>query len=205
MEANIDDTTPEVLAYTIQKLLSSGALDAWTTPIGMKKGRPAHTLYCLCRTNMDHPHHSPLFVTTINENQQGEKHKSPPSSKLQQLVENKLLEIIFRETTTLGIRIHRNIERAALVRSFHKTYIVVSNTTHVNGFDEDVRKYEINVKVGYLRNDIITMKPEFEDCRKVAEETGLSLRYISDMAYSTAKLELEQVNSDTTAVNVRGL
>ena len=49
------------------------------------------------------------------------------------------------------------------------------------------------------------MKPEFEDCRKVAEETGLSLRYISDMAYSTAKLELEQVNSDTTAVNVRGL
>jgi len=48
IETNVDDVTPEVLAYTIERLLEAGAHDAWITPIVMKKGRPGHTIHALC-------------------------------------------------------------------------------------------------------------------------------------------------------------
>jgi pyridinium-3,5-bisthiocarboxylic acid mononucleotide nickel chelatase len=47
LAANVDDVTPEVLAHTVNALLSAGAHDAWVTPIVMKKGRPAHTVHAL--------------------------------------------------------------------------------------------------------------------------------------------------------------
>ena len=48
LEANVDDVTGEVLAHAVSVLLAMGAHDAWTTPIVMKKGRPAHTVSALC-------------------------------------------------------------------------------------------------------------------------------------------------------------
>lgn len=48
VEANVDDTTGEVLAHTVDALLQAGAHDAWITPIVMKKGRPAYTVHVLC-------------------------------------------------------------------------------------------------------------------------------------------------------------
>ncbi|MEK9839205.1 MAG: nickel pincer cofactor biosynthesis protein LarC [Ilumatobacter sp.] len=48
VETNVDDVTPEVLAYTVERLLEAGAHDAWITPIVMKKGRPGHTVHALC-------------------------------------------------------------------------------------------------------------------------------------------------------------
>jgi uncharacterized protein (TIGR00299 family) protein len=47
VEANVDDLTGEVAAHAIEVLLASGAVDAWATPITMKKGRPALTLAAL--------------------------------------------------------------------------------------------------------------------------------------------------------------
>ncbi|HWR31287.1 MAG TPA: LarC family nickel insertion protein, partial [Negativicutes bacterium] len=47
LEANVDDSTPEVIAYVIDKLMAAGALDAWITPIIMKKGRPAFLISAL--------------------------------------------------------------------------------------------------------------------------------------------------------------
>ena len=47
LSTNLDDVTGEVLGHAIGQLVDAGALDAWATPIVMKKGRPAHTLSVL--------------------------------------------------------------------------------------------------------------------------------------------------------------
>ena len=47
LAANVDDSTPEVISYVIDKLMAAGAVDAWITPIIMKKGRPAFLLSAL--------------------------------------------------------------------------------------------------------------------------------------------------------------
>ena len=45
---NIDDMTPEALSFAAARLLEAGALDVYTTPGTMKKGRPGHVLTVLC-------------------------------------------------------------------------------------------------------------------------------------------------------------
>ena len=45
---NIDDMTPEALAFACARLLEQGALDVYTTPGTMKKGRAGHELTVLC-------------------------------------------------------------------------------------------------------------------------------------------------------------
>ena len=47
LEANVDDATGELAASWISALLAQGALDAWATPIAMKKGRPGLTVSVL--------------------------------------------------------------------------------------------------------------------------------------------------------------
>ncbi len=47
LEANVDDASGELLGAAIEKLLASGALDAWLEPIVMKKGRGAYKVCVL--------------------------------------------------------------------------------------------------------------------------------------------------------------
>jgi hypothetical protein len=44
LEANIDDSTPQMLGYAMERLLEAGALDVTFAPIFMKKNRPATLL-----------------------------------------------------------------------------------------------------------------------------------------------------------------
>jgi len=53
LQTNLDHVSGEDLGSDLlQDLLNQGALDAWTTPILMKKGRPAHKLEVLCRSTL---------------------------------------------------------------------------------------------------------------------------------------------------------
>ena len=48
LEANVDDLEPELVPDAIDALLAAGALDAWSAPIVMKRGRPAVGISALC-------------------------------------------------------------------------------------------------------------------------------------------------------------
>ena len=50
LEANLDDLSPQVLAYAAEKLLTEGALDVFSIPVQMKKGRAGSLLTVLCKT-----------------------------------------------------------------------------------------------------------------------------------------------------------
>lgn len=51
LETNLDDVTGEVLGYTKRQLMAEGALDVFTTPIQMKKDRPAVMLSVISGLN----------------------------------------------------------------------------------------------------------------------------------------------------------
>lgn len=48
LEANLDDATGEQIGYAVERLFAAGALDAFTVPVQMKKGRPGVLLSVLC-------------------------------------------------------------------------------------------------------------------------------------------------------------
>ncbi len=137
LETNIDDMTGEALAYVQERLMESGALDAWLTPIHMKKGRPAVLLSVLCR----------------------------PAD------ESDLANLVFRESTTLGVR-RRRAER----------YVADRETIIVS-----VRDSEVRVKVKRMDGEVVGVHPEYEDCREVAMRTGVPLRDIVESAASAAR------------------
>jgi uncharacterized protein (TIGR00299 family) protein len=49
LEANLDDMSPEVFAYVMERTLEAGALDVFATPVQMKKGRPGMLLTVLAK------------------------------------------------------------------------------------------------------------------------------------------------------------
>ncbi len=77
-----------------------------------------------------------------------------------------LAEIFFRETGTLGLRLER-VKRRTLERKTEKV---------------GTRWGEVRVKVGLLEGEGIGAKPEFDDCRKIAEKNGVALRDVFEDA-----------------------
>lgn len=119
LQTNIDDVTPEILGFVMEKALEMGALDCWFTPIQMKKNRPATLVSLLCYKE----------------------------------IEDRLSELLFRETTTLGIRI-TEIKRVSLQRE---------NLTF------ESRYGRIRLKKSKLAGRILNVKPEYEDLHKIAK------------------------------------
>lgn len=81
-----------------------------------------------------------------------------------------LLEIIFNETTTLGIRMHE-VEKYVLSRKYH----------HINTPYGSVR-----VKMGLAGKKVINIAPEYDDCKLLAEKTGIPLKKIYQTALQEA-------------------
>jgi uncharacterized protein (TIGR00299 family) protein len=49
IEANIDDSSPQVLGYTLERLMEEGALDVSLSPLQMKKSRPGTLLRVIAK------------------------------------------------------------------------------------------------------------------------------------------------------------
>ncbi len=49
IETNLDDISPEILGFVMEKAFAIGALDCWFTSIQMKKNRPATLVSILCQ------------------------------------------------------------------------------------------------------------------------------------------------------------
>lgn len=64
LETNLDDTTGEVVGHAVKALLHAGALDVYTTPIQMKKNRPATKLTVLCTADAKPQLEATLFRET---------------------------------------------------------------------------------------------------------------------------------------------
>ncbi len=64
IETNIDDSTPQILGYTMERLLEAGALDVTLTPIFMKKNRPATMISVLAAPELIEELASILFAET---------------------------------------------------------------------------------------------------------------------------------------------
>ncbi|MCI4445100.1 MAG: nickel pincer cofactor biosynthesis protein LarC [Candidatus Aminicenantes bacterium] len=131
IEATIDDCSPQLLGNFLNQALEKGALEAYLTPVIMKKNRPGTKL-----TVMVEP------------------------DKIDGVVED-----IFRETTTIGVRIFP-VKRKVLRRDFQ--------VVQVGG-------QKIRVKLSYLGKEIINYQPEFEDCLKAAKKLGLPLKKVINL------------------------
>jgi uncharacterized protein (TIGR00299 family) protein len=128
LETNIDDMSPELHGYVMERLFERGALDVWFTPIQMKKNRPAVMLSVL----------------------------APPEA------EGKIVETILRETSTLGVR----VQPMARHQSERETVL----------FDSSLG--QVTVKVKRLQGKRVSLSPEFEDCRRLAQQHGLPLQEV---------------------------
>jgi pyridinium-3,5-bisthiocarboxylic acid mononucleotide nickel chelatase len=53
LETNLDDLSPELVPDAIERCFASGALDVWTVPAHMKKGRPGFVLTALARPDAE--------------------------------------------------------------------------------------------------------------------------------------------------------
>jgi uncharacterized protein (DUF111 family) len=132
LEANLDDLNPQVFGYVMDRLLESGALDVFATPVQMKKNRPGSLLTILAK---------------------------PEDAA-------KLTEIVFTETTTLGIR-RREEKRQILARKW--------NTV-------STRFGDVRMKIASLNGTVTNYAPEYEDCRRIAAEQRIPLKTVMNEA-----------------------
>jgi pyridinium-3,5-bisthiocarboxylic acid mononucleotide nickel chelatase len=64
LETNVDDMNPELVPVLLDALLAAGSLDAWVTPILMKKGRPAFQVGALVPPPLRDAVESALFANS---------------------------------------------------------------------------------------------------------------------------------------------
>lgn len=100
--------------------------------------------------------------------------KNRPATQLSVLTANdakaKIVEVILQESTSIGMRFHP-VDRAMANRE----YIVIG-----------LPWGDVRVKISSYRGKICNVAPEFEDCRKIAEEAGIPLKVVQHVALKEA-------------------
>jgi uncharacterized protein (DUF111 family) len=89
--------------------------------------------------------------------------------------EEQFTELLLRETTALGVR-RSVMERRKLKRESEKVETVYG---------------PIEVKLGKLNNRVIQASPEFECCKKVADERNVPLKWVYQAAMGALKNRME--------------
>lgn len=79
----------------------------------------------------------------------------------------KISRLMVQETGSLGVRVFPSVHRYIAKRESRTV------TVEING-----SLYQASVKVSRLGDAILNIKPEFEDCKKIADKTGLPLRTV---------------------------
>ena len=98
--------------------------------------------------------------------------KSRPAHELSVLfspfLKSKISEILFEETTTLGIRFSK-IERESLERK-------IKSVATPWG--------KIRVKLGFFKGQLVTASPEYEDCKRISEAKRVAFKKVYTAAQS---------------------
>lgn len=97
--------------------------------------------------------------------------KGRPAIKLSVLVstnkEEEVLKIIFKETTSIGVRKYK-VEKIMLDRDFSKKKTVFG---------------EVTLKNSYYKGELIKSKPEYEECKIIAKENSIPLKQVYEEIY----------------------
>ena len=107
-----------------------------------------------------------ITPTIMKKNRQGSLLKviSPKKNR------ETLIEAIFKETGSLGIRIIPNMHRGLAKREFIKKEFEIEGET-----------FEVTFKVGYVNGEIISSRPEYEDLKKITQKTGIPLIKVKEL------------------------
>lgn len=85
-------------------------------------------------------------------------------------IRENIINTIFKETGSLGIRISPNMHRGIAKREFEtKTY-------NIEGKD-----YEVTFKIGYVNGEMISKRAEYEDLKRIANDTSLALKNVKEL------------------------
>jgi uncharacterized protein (TIGR00299 family) protein len=107
--------------------------------------------------------------------------KSRPGTLLKVLThyrnEEKLADIIFRETTTSGIRFS-TLRRRKLARETGSVATPFG---------------EVAVKVHYREGEVITLSPEYESCKKIADKAEIPIKEVYTAAQSAAEKKFKNL------------
>ncbi len=100
----------------------------------------------------------------------------------------KLIEKIINEIGTLGVRF-KIINRICINRKFQKRLIKINE-----------KSYTLNYKVSYFESNkeinIVNIKPEYEDLKKISETTNLTIKQVQLIAQSNIKDIYDNFNID---------
>lgn len=100
------------------------------------------------------------------------------------------LELLFRHSTTLGIRV-KELDRMSLKR----TMVTVESKKWNSNNNDDANSMRVNVKVGYLGEQIVSTKAEFDHCSRIATSLDLTIKAVADEAVQLAKQKLKKAHT----------